>query len=227
VKPVTSSSAIDARLPLVADALGAIERAGARRRGDAHAIADRRLPGGGRHAAHRTAPRHRSCRQRPAGGTPAATRAAGSATERTRTDDEDRRRTTTTRATALATTHTTPDTAMSSEPRQSFEDDQRDLNPHRDEERQHATDVIESQLRRRGIRVTGDESSDDAADILSAVERFEAAVSALGGDRYLDDPRAKDPDDKRFVIPERQGDERAADYARRILDAAMRLGVST
>ena len=116
---------------------------------------------------------------------------------------------------------------MSFEPRQSFEDDQRDLNPHRDEERQHATDVIESQLRRRGIRVTGDESSDDAADILSAVERFEAAVSALGGDRYLDDPRAKDPDDKRFVIPERQGDERAADYARRILDAAMRLGVTS
>jgi len=116
---------------------------------------------------------------------------------------------------------------MSSEPRQSFEDDQRDLNPHRDEERQHATDVIESQLRRRGIRMTGDESSDEAADVLSAVERFEAAVSALGGDRYLDDPSAKDPDDKRFVVPERKGDERAADYARRILDAAMRLGVSS
>ena len=113
---------------------------------------------------------------------------------------------------------------MSSEPRQSFEDDQRDLNPHRDEERQHATDVIESQLRRRGVRVTGDESSDEAADLLSAVERFEAAVSALGGDRFLNDPSSKDPEDKRFVVPERQGDERAGDYARRILRAAETLG---
>ena len=110
---------------------------------------------------------------------------------------------------------------------QSFESAQRDLNPHRDEERQHATDVIESQLRGRGISIAGDESSDEAADLLSAVERFEAAVSALGGDRYVDGPRAKDPDEKRFVIPERKGDERAGAYARRILDAAMRLGATS
>jgi hypothetical protein len=118
--------------------------------------------------------------------------------------------------------------SRNSEPtsRQSFEDEQRDLNPHRDEERQHATDVIESQLRRRGIHIAGDESSDEAADLLSAVERFEAAVSTLGGDRYVDDPRSDDPDDERFVIPERQGDERAADYARRIVEAAEKLAPS-
>jgi hypothetical protein len=114
---------------------------------------------------------------------------------------------------------------MSSEPRQtSFEDEQRDLNPHRDEERRHATDVIESQLRRRGIRVKGDESSDEAADILSAVERFEAAVAALGGDGFVNDPRSHDPEDKRFVVPERRDDEGGGAYARRILDAAERLG---
>lgn len=113
---------------------------------------------------------------------------------------------------------------MSSESHQSFEDDQRDLNPHRDEERRHATDVIESQLRRRGIRITGSESSDEAADILSAVERFEAAVSALGGDRFVNDPRSQDPEDKRFVVPERRDDERGGEYARRVLDAAQQLG---
>lgn len=119
----------------------------------------------------------------------------------------------------------------SPEPRQSsssssssFEDEQRDLNPHREEERRHATDVIESQLRRRGIRVTGDETSDEAADILSAVERFEAAVSALGGDRFVNDPRSHDPENKRFVIPERRDDEGGEEYARRILEAAARLG---
>ena len=107
---------------------------------------------------------------------------------------------------------------------QSFEADQRDLNPHRDEERRHATDIIEAQLRQRGIAVTGDESSDDAADLLSAVERFERVVSALGGDRFVNDPRSQDPEDKRFVIPARKDGENARDYAGRILEAAMRLG---
>jgi thymidine phosphorylase len=107
---------------------------------------------------------------------------------------------------------------------QSFEADQRDLNPHRDEERRHATDIIEAQLRQRGIAVTGDESSDDAADLLSAVERFERVVSALGGDRFVNDPRSQDPEDKRLVIPARKDGENARDYAGRILEAAMRLG---
>jgi thymidine phosphorylase len=107
---------------------------------------------------------------------------------------------------------------------QSFESAQRDLNPHRDEERQHATDIIESQLRQRGIRVTGDESSDDAADLLSAVERFESAVSALGGDRFVNDPRSRNPEDKDMVIPRRNDGERADAYTRRVLDAADRLG---
>ena len=106
---------------------------------------------------------------------------------------------------------------------QSFESAQRDLNPHRDEERRHATEIIEAQLRQRGIRVTGDESSDEAADLLSAVERFEAAVSALGGDRFTNDPRSHDPEEKRFVIPRRTDGEAADAYTRRILEAATRL----
>jgi thymidine phosphorylase len=106
----------------------------------------------------------------------------------------------------------------------SFEAAQGDLNPHREEERRHATEIIESQLRQRGIEIRGDESSDDAADLLSAVERFEAAVEALGGDRFVNDPRSRDPEDRRFVIPQRRPGESARDYAARILDAAQRLG---
>lgn len=107
---------------------------------------------------------------------------------------------------------------------QSFESEQSDLNPHREEERRHATDIIEAQLRQRGIEVTGDESSDDAADLLSAVERFENAVSALGGDRFINDPRSHEPDDRRFVIPRRRPGESARDYTGRIVDAAQQLG---
>ena len=108
---------------------------------------------------------------------------------------------------------------------QSFENAQRDLNPHREEERQHATDIIESQLRHRGIRVDG-ESSDDAADLLSAVERFEAAVSALGGDRFINDPRSHDPENQLMVIPKRKDGESARAYTERVLAAANRLGSS-
>lgn len=107
---------------------------------------------------------------------------------------------------------------------QSFESEQRDLNPHRDEERRHATDIIEAQLRQRGIRIVGDESSEDAADLLSAVERFENAVEALGGDRFVNDPRSHDPENKRMVIPRREDDESARAYTARILEAASRLG---
>lgn len=106
---------------------------------------------------------------------------------------------------------------------QSFESAQRDLNPHRDEERRHATDIIEAQLRQRGVRVTGDESSDEAADLLSAVERFESAVSALGGDGMVNDPRSHDPENKALVIPRRADGEPADAYTQRVLEAANRL----
>ena len=107
---------------------------------------------------------------------------------------------------------------------QSFESDQRDLNPHRDEERRHATEIMEAQLRQRGIRVLGNESSEETADLLSAVERFEATVSALGGDLVTNDPRSHDPENRKLVIPRRNDDESASAYARRILEAASRLG---
>lgn len=81
-----------------------------------------------------------------------------------------------------------------------------------------ATEVAD-RLRRRGIAVTGTERSDDLADLLSAVERFEKAVEAHGGDLMVDDLKSSEPDDRHFVLPRREHGEAVRAYISRI-DAA-------
>src|ERR687884_48212 len=63
------------------------------------------------------------------------------------------------------------------------ENSRRDLDPARAAERERVSVIVAATLHARGVTLTGSESSDQLADILSAVERFEAAVSALGGGR--------------------------------------------
>ena len=102
----------------------------------------------------------------------------------------------------------------------SYEDRQNQLNPHRDADRARATEVAYAQLRQRGIAVSDAESSDDLATLLSAVERFEEAVSSIGGDRMVHSLDTDQHDDEALVLPQRRADERVADYARRVYDAA-------
>ncbi len=78
---------------------------------------------------------------------------------------------------------------------------------------------VADRLRRRGIAVTGAERPDDLADLLSAVERFEKAVEAHGGDLMVDDLKSVQPDDRHFVVPRRQHGEAVRTYINRI-DAA-------
>jgi hypothetical protein len=105
-----------------------------------------------------------------------------------------------------------------------FEERQEELNPHRQEERDHAADMAYSQLRQRGVRVTGEEPARDLASLLEAVERFEGAVSALGGDRMTNAPDSAQPDDPRLVLPARRDDEGVREYVRRIDAATESLG---
>ncbi len=88
-----------------------------------------------------------------------------------------------------------------------------------DAERAAAAAEVADRLRRRGIAVTGAERSDDLADLLSAVERFEAAVGAHGGDLMVDDLNSPQPDDRHFVVPRREHGESVRAYIGRI-DAA-------
>ena len=103
-----------------------------------------------------------------------------------------------------------------------FEADQEALDPHRRETRASVTDELANKLAQRGVTLSGRESSDEVADILDAVERFERAVEARGGDLMVDQRpggRPTQPDDRDFVIPERDAGESAADYLERLREA--------
>jgi hypothetical protein len=104
-----------------------------------------------------------------------------------------------------------------------FEQRQTELNPHRDADRERASEVAYSQLRQRGIEVEGTEDSDVLANLLSAVERFENAVIAMGGDRMVNEPDTEEPENEQFVRPRRNDDEPLEAYTNRLLEAADRL----
>ena len=86
-------------------------------------------------------------------------------------------------------------------------------------ERAAAVAEVTARLRSRGITVKGGEHPDELVDLLSAVERFEAAVEAHGGDLMVDDLKSSRPDDSHFVVPRRAPGEGVRAYIGRI-DAA-------
>lgn len=96
----------------------------------------------------------------------------------------------------------------------------------RDEEfegRRLAAVEVTARLRGRGITVTGAERPEDLVDLLSAVERFEAAVEAHGGDLMVDDLKSSQPDDRHFVVPRRAHGEVLRTYIGRIDEATVQL----
>ena len=103
------------------------------------------------------------------------------------------------------------------------EQEQRDLNPNRVEEERHARQEAEYRLRERGIEVASGDGDEEVADLLEAVERFEAAVEAKGGDLFVNRIGSSQPEDPAFVPPTRRSGEIAAEYRRRIDAAAAQL----
>jgi hypothetical protein len=106
---------------------------------------------------------------------------------------------------------------------ESFEEQQEDLDPHRRQERDSATVEIAGRLRQKSVLLTGRESSAQLDDVLTAVDRFEAAVIARGGDLFVNSPTSHPPEDPDFVIPQRVPGEDPETYAARINSAASRL----
>jgi hypothetical protein len=100
------------------------------------------------------------------------------------------------------------------------EQEQRDLNPNRVEEERHARQEAEYRLRERGIEVRPGDGDEEVADLLEAVERFEAAVEAKGGDLFVNRIGSSQPEDPGFVPPARNPDESATAYGRRVEAAA-------
>jgi len=97
------------------------------------------------------------------------------------------------------------------------------LNPDRDEQQARAREHNLDVLGQRGVRLFGDESDDELADLWSAVDRFESAVEARGGDTFTNAPDSSEPDNPAFVLPERKAREPVAAYVRRIHEGTERL----
>lgn len=94
------------------------------------------------------------------------------------------------------------------------------LDPHRKEERTSAATEISGRLFQKGIDVSTEEDPALLADLLSAVEKFEAAVEAQGGDLMVNMPDSTDPQNPNFVVATRNAAEDMESYIRRINDAA-------
>jgi hypothetical protein len=96
-----------------------------------------------------------------------------------------------------------------------------------DNERRRAAAAVAVRLDRRGIWLSGHETSEELADLLEAVEQFERIVERSGGDLMVDEPVVPDgrpiaPDDSSFVLPRREHGESAGRYIDRVGEAARR-----
>ena len=98
-----------------------------------------------------------------------------------------------------------------------------ELDPARAAERRSAAVEVVARLGGRGIVVSTTESSEDLVNLLSAVERFESAVIAHGGDLMVDDLNSPRPDDRHFVVPRRAEGEPVREYIGRIDEATANL----
>ena len=96
-------------------------------------------------------------------------------------------------------------------------------NPTRRTERGHVRDELIARLDDRSVWLSGSESDDEVVAMMSAVERFEAAVARLGGDSMVNTPESSDPDDERLVLPMRRADESVQSYLARLEQATERL----
>jgi hypothetical protein len=99
---------------------------------------------------------------------------------------------------------------------------ERELDRHRASEQRDALTEALDRLDMRGVDAS-DGSLDSVVDLLEAVEAFERAVIAAGGDLMLDTPPSKQPDNARFVLPRRSGDESILDFTKRVRAATSRL----
>ncbi|HEY4321306.1 MAG TPA: hypothetical protein VGM77_09030 [Gemmatimonadales bacterium] len=100
------------------------------------------------------------------------------------------------------------------------------LNPHRGAEADQARAAGASRLQELGIRLTGTESVEEVGNLQDAVEEFETAVEAQGGDLMVDEGphgRTVEPDRADFVLPRRHDRESVPAFVSRITDATRRL----
>jgi len=106
---------------------------------------------------------------------------------------------------------------------QEYEEQERLLDPHRAEEQQRARQEAVDRLADRGIPVRRDDPDEEVGDLLDAVERFEEAVEARGGDLMVNRIGSSEPENPAFVPPERRTGESVRAYRSRVEQATEQL----
>jgi hypothetical protein len=104
---------------------------------------------------------------------------------------------------------------MNTQPGRTENDDDRN----RSNDLNRAAEQITGRLSALGIWLSGAESAERLGELTDAVERFEDAVEARGGDLMIDEPprgASGQPDDPDFVLPRRAVDESVEDYIARL-----------
>jgi hypothetical protein len=109
------------------------------------------------------------------------------------------------------------------EPNSQFEEHQRDLDPHRVQERRDAATEVDARLRDLGVVLTGRETSEELVDMLEAIEAFEAMVEAKGGDLFVNSIQSSQPETPAFVLPRRSAHESPRDYILKVSAATDRI----
>lgn len=94
----------------------------------------------------------------------------------------------------------------------------------REQEREALHEELVSRLHQKGLMLSGDASDADLADLLSAIEQFEAAVEKAGGDLFVDSLQSSQPEKPEWVLPHMRDDETVRDYMKRVNEATARLG---
>ncbi|HXC24785.1 MAG TPA: hypothetical protein VNU46_02640 [Gemmatimonadaceae bacterium] len=94
------------------------------------------------------------------------------------------------------------------------------INPLRREEETALHVELINRLHQRGLRVNDAAPADALADLLSALDVFEAAVQHAGGDLFVNAPDSSEPERSEFVVPHMLDDETVTHYTKRILTAA-------
>jgi len=91
---------------------------------------------------------------------------------------------------------------------------------------ERAMEQTRARLEALSVRLEGNESSEELVSMLEAVERFEEAVEAKGGDLMVAESVRRmvvEPDDPHFVLPKRRPGETVDRYLDRVAIATHRV----
>ena len=80
-----------------------------------------------------------------------------------------------------------------------------------------------ARLDQKAVHLRAQGTDAELADLLSAIDAFEAAVEKAGGDTMVDSPDSSEPESPDFVLPHPHDDESVATYIRRVNTATSQL----